>query len=71
MYFQIENDLGENYGNFDILTSLRLGIFTKTLLVITICSKQDKIINLCVPNNNLLHIIPIPSFFQAQQKGRN
>ena len=35
------------------------------------CADGSQIINLCVPNNNLLHVIPIPSFFQAQQKGRN
>ena len=43
----------------------------KKFLVMTNCCKQVKIINLCVPNNNLLHIIRIPSFFKAQQKGRN
>ena len=50
--------------------SLGLGIFTNKLLVITTCCKQVKIINLGVPNNNLLHEIPITSFFQARQKGR-
>ena len=35
----------------------------------TTCCKQVKIIKLCVPNNNLLHIIPIPSYVQALQKG--
>ena len=31
----------------------------------TTCCKQVKIINLCAPKNNLLHEIPIPSFFQV------
>ena len=63
MYFQIKSDLREkNYGNLDILTikqSLGLGISKKKFLVMNTCLKQVKIINLCVPNNNLLHIIPI------------
>ena len=50
-------------------TKFRVRYFYKKLLVMTTCCKQVKIINLCVPNNNL-HKIPIPSFFQAQQKGR-
>ena len=45
--------------------------FYKKLLLMNTCFKQVKIINLCAPNNNLLHEIPIPSFFQAVQKGRD
>ena len=60
MYFQIESGLKEKLWKFDILTikaSLGLGIFTKNYFP---CVCQ---------NNNLLHVIPIPSFFHAQQKG--
>ena len=73
MYFQIKSDLREqNLGIWAFLqykTKSRFRNFYKKLLVMTTCCKQVKIINLCVPKNNLLHKIPIPSFFQARQKG--
>ena len=50
-------------------TKSRVRNFYKKLLVMTTCCKQVKIINLCAPNNNLLHEIPIPSFFEARQNG--
>ena len=75
MYFQIKSDLREKiwkFGHFyNKKTKSRFRNFYKKLLVMTTCCKQVKIINLCAPKNNLLHKIPIPSFFQARQKGRD
>ena len=74
MYFQIKSDLREKYRNlgiFTIKTKYRFRNFYKKLLLMTTCCKQVKIFHLCVPNNNLLHVIPIPYFFQEQEKGRD
>ena len=68
MYFQIKSDLKEKYGNLDIFitkTKFRVKNPYKKLLIMTTYYKLVKIINLYVPNNNLLHEIPIPLFFQA------
>ena len=73
MYFQIKSDLREkmwkflHFYIFTIKNKSRFRNLFKKLLVMTICCKQVKIINLCVQKNNLLHKIPIPSFFQARQ----
>ena len=50
MYFQRESDLRKKYGNIDILTiksSLRLGIFTKRLLVMTTVNKSKLLTCVC------------------------
>ena len=74
MYFQIKSDLREEiweFGHFYYKNKFRVRNFYKKMLVMTNYYKQVKIINLYVPNNNdLLPEIPIPSFFQTQQKGR-
>ena len=71
MYFQIKSDLREKLWKFGHKTKFRFRNLYKKLLVMTTCCKQVKIINLRVPNNKLLRVIPIPSFIQAQQKGCN
>ena len=74
MYFQIESDLREKiwkFWHFNNKIKFKVRNLYKKLLVMTICCKQVKIINLCLPNNNLLKRNSNTIVLPSPAKGRN